>query len=212
MMSAQPAAVGRGWLCTDRGLAWLEGGRVTRQAGWDAGLVDRPMVAGAVAGGRLWFASQWDHLGGGLYAFDPTTLVFRAWHQQTGLLTDKLAGVEPDGDGLKVVPGVEFGRFSSRGDYSYRKFPPLRLDFATQEFTASGPAQEVPRAVIDRESWPDRRPPVRAWLGGWQTTRRELGGRTWLCGPHGLIVFSGAELPLPNFPPLPVTAAAPASP
>lgn len=209
---ADPAAVGRGWLCTDRGLAWLEGGRVTRQAGWDAGLVDRPMVAGAVAGGRLWFASQWDHLGGGLYAFDPTTLVFRAWHQQTGLLTDKLAGVEPDGDGLKVVPGVEFGRFSSRGDYSYRKFPPLRLDFATQEFTASGPAQEVPRAVIDRESWPDRRPPVRAWLGGWQTTRRELGGRTWLCGPHGLIVFSGAELPLPNFPPLPVTAAAPASP
>ena len=187
----------RRWLATDDGLAVLDADdRVTAVLDRDDGLLANRLTAGVPLDGRLYFSAAWGDHGGGLIVFRPETSVFTGRYITDGLATDKLATVEQAGDRLKLLYGIEYGR---GGDYRNRQFPPGTFDPRTGTVEPGGPSRKFKDSGLEQaESAPGSKgPPPMPYLGGRRLAEHRLGGKTYLCGERGLVIFSSGQPPEP---------------
>ena len=185
----------RVWLCTNLGLAVLdEHDSVVATLTRDDGLCANRVTSGLAAGGRVYFSTAWGDHGGGLALFDPATHVLTAWFQSDGLATDKLARIEPEGDGLRLLYGVEYGR---GGSYRYRLFPPGRFNLRTAQVTSGGGAQRLDDRQADQRirAVHGSRGAAMPYLGGLQIGSYRDGEKTYSCGTRGLAVLRDHRTP-----------------
>ena len=193
----------RRWLATDDGLAVLDADdRVIAVLDRDDGLLANRLTGGARLDGRLYFSAAWGDRGGGLAVFNPQTSVFTGRFVSDGLASDKLAAIAPAGHRLKLFYGVEQSRYGRGGG----QFPPGVFDPRTGAVQPNCPPWLSGDGGLGRaDSAPgaNQQQPL-PYLGGPCLAQQRLGGKTYLCGAQGLVIFSSAPRPAPAPPELAV--------
>ncbi len=189
-------AGGRSWLCTDLGLAVLDSAdRVTCALTRGDGLPGNRIVSGAAVGERVFFASAWGDHGGGLLVADPATAVVTSYHQSDGLSSDKIARIEKQDEGLRLVYDIEYGRHRN---YNHRRFTPELWDAAGAKIVEKGVPRYLDTSEASRVREKKYGPPSRQvpYLGGFLLRAQTLRDKTYHCGTRGLcIIERGLEPP-----------------
>ncbi len=184
----------RTWLCTNRGLAVLDGqGRVTNTYTQSDGLLANHITSGAASERRLYFASRWDDAKGGLLVFDPATGVFTTLFSEDGLSSDALEGVAPDParpGALALTYGVQYRRWAN---FSYQQLPPGWFRPASGEFSPPAPPRIMDQTAA-YAALPKPRLGAMPFLGGRIIAKQIIGGRTYLCGTRGALVLGDNEV------------------
>ncbi len=195
----------RSWLCTEGGLCLLDA-KLRPLGTFDSrdGLLGDGVTQGVAVGARLLFANRLGTDGGGLLQLDLRTSVFTTLTKEDGLPSDRVVRLERVGRQVRIacVPP----RFKAPQKASVLFDPEKDRIRGIKAMPPAGTFTEaLQEGAWDSGKAPGQPGALMPFLGGRILHRSTLGGRTFLCGTHGVVVLEKPRVVEHPWVPVPVT-------
>lgn len=177
------------WLCTRGGIS-LNYGNSHTVLNFDRshGLPVNRSTGVVRLDNDFWFAARHDDHDGALVKFDPKTSLFTTNDRNDGLNSNAVEAVSVEDRNLKIEFGVEYRRFGNGG---YQQFPPTTYNPRSGKFSPRSEPEIFDQNTGNKRAMRPRGEPM-PLLGGSIIKEFEHGGRTWLLGTRGVVIFEGA--------------------